>query len=319
MQSDVMTTDSPLSRADGRAAGREGGPTPSRWLEGAPVTRALLVINVGVFLVELVRSGGQALGRVPLVDELALGASYALATLGEGRWETLLTACFLHGGLVHLGFNMLALSQVGPLIERTVGSARMAPMYMFAGAFGSLLSVAYYAWQRSGSVSVGASGAICGVIAAALVVSLRVQGWRAPLTQALVRWLAMVLAFGLLVNRGGGNIDNAAHVGGALAGGAIAAFWRRGTGYSERATVGVLGACTAVLAACVGIVVFHDRTDPFATMMLDERVRATKDALAAGHCRQAYAGLQSVERLRTGRVTSLRNLVDANCGQAGGP
>ena len=79
----------------------------------------------------------------PTRQTLALGASYSLATVGEGRWETLVTACFLHAASLHLGFNMLALWQAGPLVERAVGSARMAPMYLVAGAFGNLLSVAY--------------------------------------------------------------------------------------------------------------------------------------------------------------------------------
>jgi rhomboid protease GluP len=319
MQTDVMPTASPTPRPSSRARKREGDPAATGWFDEALVTKALLVLNVGMFLAELTRSAGQAIERVSAVDALALGASYPLATLGEARWETLVTACFLHGSLVHIGFNMLALWQVGPLIERAVGAARMAPMYLFAGAFGNLLSVGYTSWHHGGAFTVGASGAISGVIAAAMVVSLRLQGWRAPLTQALVRWLALIIVFGVLATRSGSGIDNAAHVGGAVAGGAIAAFWRRGTVYSERATAGVLITCTAVLAGCIGIVALHDRTDPFATMTLDARVDATKDALAEGHCRQAYACLLAVERLRTGRVTSLRNLVEATCGHAGGP
>jgi rhomboid protease GluP len=319
MQTAVMPTASSTPRPSGRARARQGDPATTGWFGDALVTKALLVLNVGMFLAELTRSAGRALERLSAVDALALGASYPPATLGEARWETLVTACFLHGGLVHIGFNMLALWQVGPLIERAVGAARMAPMYLFAGAFGNLLSVAYASWHHGGAFSVGASGAICGVIAAAMVVSLRVQGWRDSLTQALVRWLALIIVFGVLATRSGIGIDNAAHVGGAIAGGTIAAFWRRGTVYSERATAGVLIACTAVLAGCVAIVALHDRTDPFATMTLDARVDATKEALAAGHCRQAYASLLAVERLRTGQVKSLRNLVEETCGHAGGP
>jgi membrane associated rhomboid family serine protease len=303
-------TPGPASRV-GDGTGRQRA---TRWLDGAIVTKALLVLNVGVFLAEVTRSAGDALGHVSAADALALGASYPLATLGEARWETLVTACFLHSGLAHLGFNMLALWQVGPLIERAVGAARMAPMYLFAGACGNLLSVGYTSWHHGGTFTVGASGAISGVIAAAMVVSLRVQGWRAPLTQALVRWLALIIVFGVFATRSGNNIDNAAHVGGAVAGSAVAALWQRGTVYSERATAWVLVACAAVLAGCVGVVAYHDRTDPFASMLLEARVEATNDALAAGNCRRAHAGLLAVERLRTGRVTSLRNRVEGACG-----
>ncbi len=318
MQAGVAQVVPPTSAHGGSPLTRGGQPSTRGWLDNALVTKALLLLNIGMFVAELTRTTGQAIERVSIADELALGASYPLATLGEGRWETLLTACFLHGGIVHIGFNMLALWQVGPLVERAVGAARMAPLYLFAGACGNLLSVAYTSWHHGGTITVGASGAITGVIAATLVVSLRVQGWSAPLTQALVRWLSLMLVFGLLAARSGGNIDNAAHIGGAAAGAAIAAFWKRGTAYSERATAGVLCACTAVLAGCVGVVAYHDRTDPYSTMMLEARVRATNDALSAGHCRQAYASLKAVERLRSGRVTSLRNLVDSTCGHGGG-
>ena len=137
-----------------------------------------LALNVAVFSMEAALA--HSLSDLP--PRLALGNSARatrLATVGEMRWETLITACFLHAGVLHLAFNMLALWQAGPLVERAVGSARMAPMYMAAGVFGNALSVASGWWQHSASFTVGASGAISGVIAAALVVGWRVQGWSA--------------------------------------------------------------------------------------------------------------------------------------------
>jgi rhomboid protease GluP len=192
----------------------------------------------------------------------------------------------------------------------------MAPMYLLAGVFGNVLSVAYGWMTRSDGFSLGASGAISGVIAAALVVGWRVQGWKGALTQAMLRWLGFVIVFGVLSNLSGGRIDNAAHIGGALAGAAIAATWKRGYRYSARATQIVLGACLAVLVACVVIVAVHDRTDPFATKTLQERVQITREALADGECHKAHEGLEAVERLRgtMAPVTSLRTQVEAECG-----
>src|SRR5271165_6063226 len=187
-------------------SGDEGRVVPARWLDQAPVTRALIATNVAVFVVQLVLTGGKSLVHLPIRESLAFGASYTLATIGENRWETLITACFLHDGLLHIGFNMLALWQAGPLVERSVGSARMAPMYLFAGASGNALSVLYGWLTRSAQVTIGASGAISGVLAAALVVGWRVQGWRGPLTQAMVRWLGFVVVFGLLANWSGSHI-----------------------------------------------------------------------------------------------------------------
>jgi rhomboid protease GluP len=275
----------------------------------------LLTLNVAVFAMEATLA--RSLSDLPPRLALELGASYGLATVGELRLETLVTACFLHAGLFHVGFNMLALWQAGPLVERTVGSARMAPMYLAAGVFGNVLSVVYGFWSHHTALyTLGASGAISGVLAAALVVGWRVQGWSGPLTQAMFRWLAFVVVFGVLSNRNGGRIDNAAHVGGALAGAAIAALWQRGAGYSATATRVVLAACSGILVACIAVVAMRDRTDPFATLMLSDRFDFTHDALAEGRCGDAQAGLAAVERLRApmAPVSSLRKAVEATCG-----
>src|SRR5215472_7024458 len=213
---------------------------PPDWLQQAPVTRSLIGLNIAVFVVQLFITRFASLTHLPTREALAFGASDSLATVGESRWETLVTACFLHDGLIHIGFNMLALWQAGPLVERAVGSARVAPMYLVAGATGNALSVAHAWLTRTSPLTIGASGAISGVVAAALVVGWRVQGWRGPLTQAMLRWLVLILAFGMVANLSGGNIANAAHAGGAIAGAAIAATWRRGYRYSSGATSRIL-------------------------------------------------------------------------------
>ena len=289
------------------------------WLDDAPVTRALLTLNIALFVVQLVLTMGRSLLHLPGREALAFGASYSLATSGEGRWETLVTACFLHDGILHIGFNMLALWQAGPLVERNVGSARMAPMYLVAGAVGNLLSVLVSLRERVPQVTVGASGAICGVFAAALVVAWRLQGWKGPVTQAMARWLGFLLIFGLAERYFHGSIDNAAHFGGAIAGALIAIAWRRGYRYSEQATRGVVGACAVVLATCIAIVGVRDRTDRFATMSLADRATFTSEARAEGRCRDAHDGLLAVERLRRSfaPVSNLREAVERDCGHTG--
>ena len=306
----------------------EVGPTddggrlvPPRWLDNAPVTRALIALNVAVFVVQLVVTGGKSFMSVPPHEALAFGASESLATVGENRWETLVTACFLHDGLFHIGFNMLALWQAGPLVERAVGSARMAPMYLAAGVAGNAACVAYAWFTRSEQTTLGASGAISGLLAAAFVVGWRVQGWRGPLTQAMARWLGLVLAFGLVANRTGAHVANAAHLGGAFAGAVIAATWRRGYRHSNRSTAAILTLCAAVVVASIATVVVRDRTDPFAAMGLQERHDFTSEAVDEGRCHDAYDGLLAVERLRAhlAPVTSLRNYVQAACGPRRNP
>lgn len=285
-------------------------PGPS---DPTPVARSLLALNFGVFMAEVVLS--RSFVPTPGV-KMQLGASYALATLGEGRWETLVTACFLHADVVHVAFNMALLWLAGPLVERTVGSARMAPLYLVAGVFGNLVSVATTSLVHGasyGTFLVGASGAISGVFAAAMVVGFRVQGWRGPLTQAMARWLAFVLVFGFLSTLRGGSSDNAAHVGGALAGGAIAAGWQLRYRYSAAATRAVLLACAGLVVACVAVLSIREATDRFATMMLSERWDYTMRAATGGRCRDAHDGLLAVERLR-GPMESLRKPVEMTCG-----
>jgi rhomboid protease GluP len=286
---------------------------PPDWLDKAPVTRALLALNIGIFALELVLSRSYIpSGAV----QLQLGASYPLATIGEDRWETLVTACFLHADLIHVGLNMLVLWQAGPLVERTVGSARMAPMYLVAGVFGNLLSVVFTLLRRGdwyGLFGVGSSGANLGLLAAALVVGWRTRGWKGPVTQAMARWLGFLVAFGLLENLIGGHTNNAAHIGGAIAGGVMAGGWKLRYKYSDRATRVVLAACVGVVAASIGVLSFREATNPFASMIVQDRQSYAMRAVAEGRCRDAHDGLLAVERLR-GHMESLRRQVEITCG-----
>jgi rhomboid protease GluP len=293
----------------------DGRIVPPGWLEQAPVTVGLIGLNVCAFLLEVAMS--HSVAEISIGASLALGASYWPATLHEGRFETLVTACFLHGGIVHLLFNMLALWQGGPLVERLVGSARMAPMYLVSGVSGYVLSVGYGAFaQAPERTSLGASGAIVGLFGAALVVCWRLGGWRDPMTQAIARWLLFVIGFGVVMNTMGGNIDNAAHVGGALSGAAIATLWKRGAHRSPATTRAVVAACGFVFATCAAVVAVRDHQDRFATMRLRERYEFTVSALSDDRCEDARSGLLAMERFHTKVVRDdvLRSQVEAQCG-----
>jgi rhomboid protease GluP len=291
---------------------------PPRWLDGAPVTSTLIALGIAVFLVQMAESARQGgIADFPSEQLLRLGASYPPATIGEHRWETLVTACFLHGSIAHITLNMLFLWQGGPQAERAVGSARMAPIYLASGVFGYLLSVAYALLTRSAGYSVGASGAICGIFAAALVAGWRREGWRGPLTQAMARWLGFLLVLGVLVDVAGGNVDTAAHVGGAIAGAVLASVWRTDRAGTAAGDAWSLGLCLAVVVAAIGALAWHDRADKFANMMLEDRSTFTMDATNEGRCKDAREGLAAVERLRSwaAPVTSLANHVEAVCGR----
>lgn len=275
-----------------------------------------MALGVAMFVVQ----GVLAHQFVQLPERLALqlGASYGLATVGESRWETVVTACFLHDGAIHLAVNMAVLWFACPVAERAFGSARIAPMVLVSGAFGNVLNVLHDWITRSGAFTVGASGAISGLLAASLVAGWRTEGWGGTLTRVMLRWGALVVALSALSFITTGRSAHAAHLGGALAGAAIATQWKLERAHSARTTAAVLSACAAVVVLCIGIVALRDRTDRFAPLSLQERFEFTHDALEFGRCGDAREGLLAVERLRAkmAPVTSLRNSVEETCGHA---
>ena len=96
---------------------REDGPSPG-WLRAAPVSRAVLAASVAMFAVEVYLGGGFAgIGSVGDRAFALLGANVPSETIQGGHLETLVTSCFLHGGIIHLLFNMMVLWQAGPLVE----------------------------------------------------------------------------------------------------------------------------------------------------------------------------------------------------------
>jgi len=275
----------------------ESAPEPP-FVSTYPLTSAIIAVNVLVFIGQLWASGFGGLAAMPSSVLLAFGGNYVNATLVD-RYETLLTSCFVHGSALHIGFNMIALRQIGPFIERSVGAARMAPLYLISGIAGSVGST-FFGWLSQGQrLSVGASGAICGLIGAALVIGYRVEGPKSPLMRAMARWLLMLFALGIVVSffarRGG--FDNAAHVAGSVAGASVAAAWRRGVAFPRSTTIGVVLLCACVVAGAGLRCARFTLKDPFATMMIDERIAKATRAIDEGDCLTAHDALDSVVKL----------------------
>ena len=134
--------------------------------------------------------------------------------VADGEYWRLWTVTLLHGGLLHLAFNMYALWMVGPLVERWYGPVGFAAFYLACAATGSVGSFAF-----GGNVpSVGASGAVFGlfgVLAAASYLHKPVDRY----ARAIAGQIGMVILFNLVFGfASGGQIDNAAHIGGLLGG-----------------------------------------------------------------------------------------------------
>lgn len=179
------------------------------------MTMVLLAVNAAVWLLMVAR--GIDWYDPNALDLLAWGANSAPLTLG-GQWWRLVTSLFLHAGILHLAGNLVSLYVVGPLVERLVGSAGFTLLYLVAGVAGNLVSLA---WHPHGQITVGASGAIFGVLGALLGFIL--PQWRhvpRDLTMNLLGNGVLVIVANLAITHFVPRIDNAAHMGGLAAGAA---------------------------------------------------------------------------------------------------
>jgi membrane associated rhomboid family serine protease len=162
-------------------------------------------------------SGGDAVGG----DSGDLFRDFALsrATVGDGEVWRLVTAGFLHAGLMHLFFNMFGLYILGTMLEPAIGRVRVAAIYfvsLLAGSFGALLL------QESG-YTVGASGAIFGLMGAAVVI-MRNRGIN-PMESGLGLWIGL----NLLITFTFPGISIGGHIGGLIGGALVAAILFDGT------------------------------------------------------------------------------------------
>jgi membrane associated rhomboid family serine protease len=178
----------------------------------APVTTVLLIANIlmfGVTYLAMVSegSGGGLSILWGIRGEVVyrLGASFGPAIFLLHEWWRLVTAMFLHGGLIHIGFNMMALMQFGPALEELYGSARYLFLYVITGMFGFLVS----AWL--GNYSLGASGALLGLVGVMLAITSKRGGaYMRDLRSRLITSVAILFFLGF----SGVGIDNYAHGGG---------------------------------------------------------------------------------------------------------
>lgn len=220
--------------------------------EGQPVlTYLLLGVLAAVFVLELVLAVSPAEGLLsPSVRTLiALGGLHRPLVVEQGEWHRLFTAAFLHGSLIHLVLNGLALWMAGVVLEHLLGRAWLLALF-FAGAIGgSLLSLAL---NPAEIVSVGASGAIMGLLAAASIASFRFPSGadRTQIQLGLLRILVPSL-IPIAAVRVGDRIDFAAHLGGVLVGlvlGAVLlATWPRSVAHPRFAGVARAVATAAII------------------------------------------------------------------------
>jgi len=235
-------------------------------------TYVLIAINVGVYLLQLVAGGVSPLHDTSSRTLIAWGGDVPLYVLTGDTWR-LLTAMFLHGGIVHLGLNMYVLAFTAPVVEYEFGTARMLAIYLAGGLLASCASVFWAALRTTPTdaaalvtVSVGASGAVMalfGSLLAGLVMPTPrfahlPKHMQPGINKGLIQAVAINIGMGFLIQ----GVDNSAHVGG-LAGGLVLglmmAMAPRATG--PRATLMRYLAAAGLVAVCTGALL-HSAAKP---------------------------------------------------------
>jgi len=214
--------------------------------QGALVTKILIGINVLVFLINLAQ--GSSLTQVS-GSLFVKGALYVPGGLDQGEWYRLITAAFLHASLIHLLFNMLVLWFIGAPVEQAIGRGRFLAIYIVSGLAGSAGAIIF----SPNVVTVGASGAIFGILGAALVL----EGQK---NYVLGGQALGLIAVNLIFTFAIPNISIGGHIGG-LIGGALSmlAFSRLGRTHAIYGRPGLLGIAGVVAVGVASVLVAYFR------------------------------------------------------------
>ena len=184
----------------------------------ADAVKIILYINVAFYIVSiLLNPSALGLSANPMTflspsdkSLFFLGASGTIPIAGYGRWWTLVSASFLHGGILHIFFNMAALGQLGPFVLREFGVNRFVILYILTGIAGFFIS-----YVAGVPFTIGASASICGLIGAILYYGKSRGGFYGNVIyRQAMGWVVGLVLFGLLLP----GINNWAHGGGVISG-----------------------------------------------------------------------------------------------------
>ena len=177
------------------------------------ITYALIAANVLVFAA-MVATGVSFTQPTPL-DVANWGGDYAPLTIGAHQYWRLLTSCFLHFGIVHIGFNMYVLYQIGPFIQMAFGRIRYLLIYFSAGLGGSIVSV----FVHPMSVGAGASGAIFGLYGAVFgFLLIKRRSLDPAVTKSIAKSAGIFVLYNVVYGSITRTTDLSAHFGGLVTG-----------------------------------------------------------------------------------------------------
>jgi len=194
----------------------------------APLTFTFMTVCIGLYLwtaYQSMQNGGGGAGSISMEVLLNMGAAWREG-LWDGGLQRLILPMFLHGGFMHILFNMLALYQLGPASELRFGTANFGTIFLLSGIASTCISLIF-----GGGVSVGASGSVFGILGAFLGAQLVGQvDLRRALRSSSIRQTAGYIALNFLICFFIPNVDNWGHLGGLLMGtglGALMAHWQK--------------------------------------------------------------------------------------------
>jgi rhomboid protease GluP len=227
----------------------------------APVTTALLIANILMFGISWMAAAAGGGGGLSILWGMGgetmyrLGASFGPPIFYGHEWWRLITAMFLHGGLIHIGFNMMALMQFGPALEELYGSARYLFLYVVTGAFGFLVSAFF------GNLSIGASGALLGLVGMMLAITSKRGGaYMRDLKSRLITSVVILFVLGF----SGMGMDNYAHGAGLASGFVLGKIFadRRPMNSKERRTAYALGWLAGIVIIASFVLMLMHYRDP---------------------------------------------------------
>ncbi len=211
------------------------------WGSGEQLIRLIIYTNIAMFLFSLViNPGSMRFGFNPMNffapdgrSLMILGATGTWMMNQTAGWWTLIAANYLHGSVLHIFFNLMALYQISPLVMQLFGPYRYFIIFTVSGVFGFLVS-----YLAGIPLTIGVSAALCGLIGAAIFYGKHRGGlFGQTVYRQIGGWAIGIILIGFLVPR----INNYAHIGGMIAG-ALTAFI---AGYNERAAEGLAHRITA--------------------------------------------------------------------------
>jgi rhomboid protease GluP len=321
----------PYCGADAGSVGmrlRVAGRRASGGDQGTPATFVLLVVMVGIYLASIafggVAEGGGALGFLAPTSETQtrLGALVP-SLIDQGEWWRIVTAIFLHGGIIHLLMNGLFMWVLGRAYEEEVGAARFLGLFLGAGIVGFIASYSF-----GGHEAVGASGGGFGLVGAVIGRRRVLDGnFRDPRTMRAFELAILNLAIGFAIP----GIDNWAHLGGLVTGVAIGFLQTRFEG--ARVAWTALGVGLALVALTSGVMAVtstprkHVPTQVVETnkcMVLAARApdltQTTVDVEAAERAARCFehVGPIGIASLDAARLDMLEGITQAARGRRGG-